>query len=103
MMLGIEAPRIRPRSIHPSAKREFLGSSRAWEHTVILDSRYEVGRKEGAVRRIFLLALVAALMAAMMVVGTGTAFAVEQDSGPVPLYLCTGGDDYDTYLFVPES
>ncbi len=54
-------------------------------------------------RRIILLALVAALMAAMMVVGTGTAFAVEQDSSPVPLYLCTGGDDYDTYVFVPES
>jgi hypothetical protein len=65
-----------------------------------LDLRYEGGRKEGAVRRIILLALVAALMAAMMVVGTGTAFAAKD---PLLLYSCTGGDGKDTYVFVDET
>jgi hypothetical protein len=52
------------------------------------------------VRRIILLALVAALMAAMMVVGPGTAFAAKD---PLLLYSCTGGDGKDTYVFVPKK
>ena len=51
-------------------------------------------------RRVILLALVAALMAAMMVAGTGTAFAAKER---LLFYSCTGGDGKDTYVFVPET
>ncbi len=51
-------------------------------------------------RRVILLALVAALMAAMMVAGTGTAFAAKK---PLLSYACTGGKGKDTYVYVPKK
>jgi hypothetical protein len=52
------------------------------------------------VRRIIVLALVAALMTTMMVVGTGTAFAAKK---PLLRYSCTGGKGKDTYVLVPKK